>query len=146
VSPTAHDARHVDASAEKAALRAFQRKVVRVTLLVLLVAACLAGFSVTTRWLANVVYEASGRSLLASVALRIALGCLFAEIVVRVMLRMRGATQESVWFLRWFYVLIGFQVVEAPRAPDADPLWIHAVVFVAVGTGIVVTGLLRRRA
>ena len=146
MSPIAHDARGADAAAEKAALRAFQRKVVRVTLLVLVVVACLVGFSLATRWLTGAVYEASGQSLLASVALRIVLGLVLAEVVVRVMLRMRGAPSDSAWYLRWFYFFCGFQIAAAPRAPGADPLWIHATVLVVVGAGLVGTALMRRRA
>jgi hypothetical protein len=142
----AHDERLADAATEKAAVRAFQRRAARVTLLVLLVAAFLVVFFIATRWLTGIVYESSGESLVAVSALRLLFGGALAELVLRVMLRARRIGPEAAPFLRWYFLWIGFQLVGSPKDRAADPLWVHAGILVVVGLGMVTTGLLRRRA
>jgi hypothetical protein len=134
---------HVEVAAERAALRAFQLKPVRVTLLVLLALAC---WLWAIPWLAEIGLEWLGGGVLAVLALKLVLGGLLGEMGHQLVSRMAGMAPKSCAILRWGYYFGGFESVLSGKLRHAGFGWIDFAAFGVFLFGSVATGLRIRAA
>lgn len=127
----AHHTPQADPAAEKAALRAFQRKVVRVTLLVLLGLGLLAAWSWVQGEPARAAFDWLGGSLTALIALKLVLGVLPAEACLRVVLRIVQSRAASTPVVRAYYWFLGYMMATPMGVKRSDTWWLDGAALAA---------------